>query len=209
MILGIFGRKKPFSGSEGRFFELLSRQCLKTVEGLEALWNFAENGTKENANLVRNIEREADELRRILIEELDSTFITPLDREDIYALSRAIDDVVDYANTTVDEMEIYEVKGDGHIKDMVNILRKAARELNDAVKILQDYPKISSEHAVKAKSYENQMERAYHLALADLFKGTDTVYMLKMREIYRHLSNAADRGDEAANIISSIVMKHT
>ena len=209
MILGIFGRKKPFAGSEGRFFELLSRQCLKTVEGLEALWNFAENGTKENANLVRNIEREADELRRILIEELDSTFITPLDREDIYALSRAIDDVVDYANTTVDEMEIYEVKGDEHIKDMINILRKAARELNDAVKILQDYPKISSEHAVKAKSYENQMERAYHLALADLFKGTDTVYMLKMREIYRHLSNAADRGDEAANIISSIVMKHT
>ncbi len=50
---------------------------------------------------------------------------------------------------------------------------------------------------------------AAHFALADLFKGTDTVYMLKMREIYRHLSNAADRGDEAANIISSIVMKHT
>lgn len=209
MVMGIFGRKKPFSGSEGRFFDILSRQSAKTVEGLEALWNFAENGTKENANQVRNIEREADELRRILIEELDSTFITPLDREDIYALSRAVDDVVDYANTTVDEMEIYDVKGDEHIRDMVNILRKAARELNDAVKILKDYPKIASEHAVKAKAYENQIEKAYHLALADLFKGTDTVYMLKMREIYRHLSNAADRGDEAANIISSIVMKHS
>jgi uncharacterized protein Yka (UPF0111/DUF47 family) len=202
-------RRKSFSSSESRFFEILARQSLKTVEGLEALWNFAQNGTKENANLVRNIEREADELRRILIEELDKTFITPLDREDIYALSRAIDDVVDYANTTVDEMEIYEVKGDHHIKEMVNILRKAARELNDAVKILKDYPKIASEHAVKAKTYENTMEKAYHLALADLFKESDTVYMLKMREIYRHLSNAADRGDEAANIISSIVMKHT
>ncbi len=207
--MGIFGRKKRFSGNEGRFFDLLARQSAKTLEGLEALWKFAENGTQENANLVRNIEREADELRRILIEELDSTFVTPLDREDIYALSRAIDDVVDYANTTVDEMEIYGVQGDQHIKDMVNILRKAARELNDAVKILKDYPKIASEHAVKAKAYENQMEKAYHLALADLFKGTDTIYMLKMREIYRHLSNAADRGDEAANIISSIVMKHT
>ena len=53
------------------------------------------------------------------------------------------------------------------------------------------------------------MEKAYHHALANLFKGSDTIYMLKMREIYRHLSNAADRGDEAANIISSIVMKHT
>ena len=150
------------------------RQSAKTVEGLEALWVFAENGNRENANLVRNIEREADELRRILIEELDRTFVTPIDREDIFALSRAIDDVVDYANTTVDEMEIYEVKGDAHIQEMVNILRKAARELNDAVKILKDYPKIASEHALKAKAYENTIEKAYHMALADLFKGSDT-----------------------------------
>jgi predicted phosphate transport protein (TIGR00153 family) len=209
MVFDFLRRKKAFSGSDDRFFEMLSHQSLKSIEALDALWNFAENGTKECANLVRNIEREADELRRILIQELDSTFITPIDREDIFALSRAIDDVVDYANTTVDEMEIYEVKGDVHIKEMVSTLRKAARELNDAVKILKDYPKIASEHAVKAKSYENQMEKAYHMALADLFKGTDTIYMLKMREIYRHLSNAADRGDEAANIISSIVMKHS
>jgi len=208
MVLGIF-KKRPFHGAESRFFDLLSRQSAKALEGLEALWNFVEDGTKENANVVRKIEREADELRRILVEELDRTFITPLDREDIYALSGAVDDVVDYANTTVDEMEIYEVKGDRHIKEMVNILRKTARELNDAVKILKDYPRIALEHAVKAKTYENTMEKAYHFALADLFKGTDTVYMLKMREIYRHLSNAADRGDQAANIISSIVMKHT
>src|SRR4030043_286186 len=152
MVFG-FKKRKPFPDSKSQFFQILSRQASKTLEGLEALWN--------------------------------------------------------YANTTVDEMEVYEVKGDEHIKEMVNILRKAARELNDAVKILKDYPKIALEHAVKAKSYENQMEKAYHLALADLFKGTDTVYMLKMREIYRHLSNAADRSDEAANIISSIVMKAT
>lgn len=209
MVFDFLRRRKPFSGSENRFFDLLSRQSEKAIEGLDALSNYAEDGSRENANLVRKIEREADELRRILIQELDQTFITPIDREDIYQLSRAIDDVVDYANTTVDEMEIYEVKGDAHIKEMVSILRKAARELNDAVKILKDYPKIASEHAVKAKAYENQMEKAYHKALAELFKRTDTVYMLKMREIYRHLSNAADRGDEAANIISSIVMKHT
>ena len=208
MVFGL-KKKKPFSGGADRFFDLLTRQSTKTLEGLEALWAYVESGTRDNANLVRNIEREADELRRILIEELDKTFVTPIDREDLFALSRTIDDVVDYANTTVDEMEIYEVKGDEHIKEMVNVLRKAARELNDAVKILKDYPKIASEHAVKAKAYENAMEKTYHIALAELFKGTDTVYMLKMREIYRHLSNAADRGDEAANIISSIVMKHT
>jgi len=207
--MAFWKKKKPFPGRDDRFFELLFRQSTKTVEGLEALFGFAEDGTREKANLVRNIEREADELRRILIEELDKTFVTPIDREDIFALSRAIDDVIDYANTTVDEMEIYGVKGDEHIQEMVNILRKAARELDEGVKILKDYPKIASEHAVKAKAYENTMEKAYHMALADLFKGSDTVFMLKMREIYRHLSNAADRGDEAANIIQSIVMKHS
>jgi predicted phosphate transport protein (TIGR00153 family) len=189
------------------FYKMLSDQASKTLEGIEALGRYVEGQNRENANRVKNIEREADELRRILVEELHHTFVTPMDREDIYALSRAIDDIVDYANSTVDEMEIYEVSSREDLREMVEILRKAAREINDAVKILETYPKIAMQHAVKAKSYENAMEKAYHTALADIFKETDTVYMLKMREIYRHLSNAADRSDEAANIICTIVMK--
>jgi predicted phosphate transport protein (TIGR00153 family) len=188
---------------------MLSNQASKTLEGIEALGAFAESPTQENAKRIKGIEREADELRRILVEELHQTFVTPMDREDIYALSRAIDDIVDYANTTVDEMEVYEVTPEEHLREMVDILRKAAREIDDAVKILETHPNIALEHAVKAKFYENTMEKAYHSALANLFKKTDTVYMLKMREIYRHLSNAADRSDEAANIICSIVMKAT
>ncbi|MEW6374344.1 MAG: DUF47 family protein [Thermodesulfobacteriota bacterium] len=194
---------------EINFYKMLSNQASKTLEGIEALGTFVENQTPENAGQVKNIEREADELRRVLVEELHKTFVSPMDREDIFSLSRAIDDIVDYANSTVDEMEIYEVSSEEHLREMVNILRKAAREISDAVKILETYPSIAMEHAVKAKFYENTMEKAYHTALASLFKKTDTVYMLKMREIYRHLSNAADRSDEAANIICSIVMKTT
>jgi uncharacterized protein len=194
---------------EKNFYKMLSDQASKTLEGIEALGEFVENQNQKNANRVKEIEKEADELRRVLVEELHKTFVVPMDREDIYALSRAIDDIVDYANSTVDEMEIYEVASDAHLREMVDILRKAALEISDAVKILEAYPNIAMEHAVKAKFYENTMEKAYHSALADLFKKTDTVYMLKMREIYRHLSNAADRSDEAANIICSIVMKAT
>jgi len=194
---------------EKNFYKMLSDQASKTLEGIEALGEFVENQNQKNANRVKKIEKEADELRRVLVEELHKTFVVPMDREDIYALSRAIDDIVDYANSTVDEMEIYEVASDAHLREMVDILRKAALEISDAVKILEAYPNIAMEHAVKAKFYENTMEKAYHSALADLFKKTDTVYMLKMREIYRHLSNAADRSDEAANIICSIVMKAT
>jgi len=188
---------------------MLSDQASKTLEGIEALEVFCANQNEENARQVKKIEREADELRRLLVEELHQTFVTPMDREDIYALSRAIDDIVDYANSTVEEMEIYGVSSEEHLREMVNILGKAAREISDAVKILESYPHVAVEHAVRTKSYENAMEKAYHAALADLFKKSDTVYMLKMREIYRHLSNAADRSDEAANIICSIVMKAT
>ena len=201
------GLKDRLFPKEKNFYKMLADQASKTLEGIEGLEVFVRNQNQETAQRVKEIEREADELRRILVEELHQTFVTPMDREDIFALSRAVDDIVDYANSTVDEMEIYEAASDDHLQEMVDILRKAAREINDAVTILETYPNIAMEHAVKAKSYENAMEKAYHSALANLFKKTDTVYMLKMREIYRHLSNAADRSDEAANIICSIVMK--
>ena len=92
---------------------------------------------------------------------------------------------------------------------MIDIMIQAYEELVNAIKYLKEYPNIANDHAVRAKKLENDMEQAYHRALADLFKGTDPIYMLKMREVYRHLSNCADRGDEAANIILSIVMKST
>lgn len=95
--------------------------------------------------------------------------MTPLDREDIFDLSRAIDDVMDYANSTVYEMEIYEVCADGHVREMVNILISAGRELDHAIKLLEEQPKIAVIHAVKAKAYENTMEGAYRLALSHLF----------------------------------------
>ncbi len=201
--------KERFFSRDKSFHKMLADQAAKTVEGIEALEKFTQNPDPENAKRVREIEQEADELRRVLVEELHQSLVTPIDREDIFALSRTVDDMVDYADTTVDEMEIYEVTPDRHLQEMVDILRKEAREVADSIRMLDVYPHIAMEHAVQAKFYENAMEKAYHSALADLFKRTDTIYMLKMREIYRHLSNAADRGDHAANIICNIVMKAT
>ena len=202
-------RKRLFSKEKNIFFDLMFRQSEKTLEGLQALANYMEDRSPENAKQVKKCEVEADDLRLMLIQELDKTFVTPLDREDIFKLSLAIDDVMDYANSTVYEMEIYEVSSDGHVKEMVNILISAGGEINQAINLLENRPKVAAVHALKAKAYENTMEGAYRLALSHLFRGDDPIFMLKMREIYRHLSNAADRGDEAANIISSIVMKHS
>ncbi len=198
-----FFKKKP------DFYALLSKQSEKVLEGIKALKGYAADQCGDCAQAVKNLEKEADEHRRIIIAELNRTFATPIDREDIFQLSRALDDVMDYADNTVIEMTAYELSADEHIRNMIDIMIQAYEELVNAIKYLKEYPNIANDHAVRAKKLENDMEQAYHQALADLFKGTDPIYMLKMREVYRHLSNCADRGDEAANIILSIVMKST
>ena len=202
-----------FHPRQSSFFKLLDEQADKTREGLAALEEYMHTGDPKDAKRVITIETEADELRRILIDELNRTFVTPIDREDIFALSRAIDDIIDYARSTVDEMAIFGVQPNPFLKRMVAILREAADEIYMSVKQFKARPNLASEHAARAKVLENQAEAVYREAIADLFKEPrsveDLVYLLKMREIYRHLSNAADRGDETANIISDIIIKMT
>ncbi len=96
---------------------------------------------------------------------------------------------------------------------IASLLRDAGFELLQAVDRLAEYPGVANEHAQRAKALENRVEDVYREALADLFHGAEdikhVVRMLKSREVYRHLSNAADRGDEAANIIADIIVKTT
>jgi predicted phosphate transport protein (TIGR00153 family) len=200
-----------FRGRQDRFLELLLDQSRLTLKGMELLSQDMGAQSPEIAEQIVFTEKEADEVRRILIDELLRTFVTPIDREDIFALSRDIDDVLDYADTTVDEMEILNVKPTEFMQRMATLLRDAAYEIHMGVERLDDHPGVASEHAQRAKALENRVEHVYREALADLFSGPQDIehvmQMLKMREVYRHLSNAADRGDEAANVIADIVVK--
>lgn len=195
------------------FIKLIHDQASLTLDGLEALVVYFENHDPEAAKLLKSKEKEADEARRILIDELNRTFVTPFDREDIFALSRAIDDVIDYAYSTVMELEVFEVQATPFMRRIASLLRDAAYELLQAVGRLENHPNVAGDHAQRAKALENRVEDIYRDALADLFKGANdlehVVLILKLREIYRHLSNAADRGDEAANVIADIVVKIT
>lgn len=191
------------------FYKLLSEQAQKVEEGMEALYAFGMNPTEEQGKKVNRIEEEADGLRRILIDELNHSFATPIDREDIYNLSRTIDDMCDYAKSTVEEMLLFQVGTNGHIKKMTETLYNASRDITAAVKLMKTHSQAANDHVVRAKKTENYMEHRYREALAELFKNPDVVTILKLREIYRHLSNAADKGDEAANIIGDILVKIT
>jgi len=207
------GIKDFFKPRQDKFLRLLIEHAAKTLEGLECLEEFMKKPSGKRADRIRMLEKEADEVRRILIDELNRTFVTPMDREDIFALSRAIDDVIDYANTTVEEMVLLEVEPNAFLQRMVSLLREACYEIHQAMLRLKDHPNVANDHAIRAKALENRVEHVYREAVADLFSGPEDIHhvmdMLKLRELYRHLSNCADRGDEAANVITDIVIKMT
>ncbi len=200
-----------FKKRTNKFIKLIHDQAALTLEGLDALKLYMNDKDPAAAELLMSKEKEADEARRILIYELNKSFITPFDREDIFALSRTIDDVIDYAYSTVNEMEILKVRPTPYLQRMAALLRDAAYELLMAVDRIEHHSGVASDHTQRAKALENRVEDVYREAIADLFKGVEdikhVVKMLKLREVYRHLSNAADRGDEAANVIADIVVK--
>jgi predicted phosphate transport protein (TIGR00153 family) len=207
------GLKGFFKPRQDKFLQSLIEQAEITLEGMAALEAHMKKGSENYAAAVTQAEKDADEVRRILIDDLNRTFVTPIDREDIFALSRAIDDVMDYAYTTVEEMQLFEVEPNDFLRRIVSLLHDAANEIHLAMLRLKENPGVASEHASRAKALENRVERVYREAVADLFSGPDDVHhvmeMLKLREIYRHLSNCADRGDAAANVIHDIVVKMT
>ena len=202
-----------FKRKENKFQKLIEQQAAHAYEGMKLLVKYLEEPSAKIAEELSLKEKEADEVRRILIDELNRTFVTPFDREDIFSLSRTIDDVVDYADTTVSEMSVLNVEPTPFMQRIASLLKDAAYEINHAVVRLPKHPKVAIDHAQRAKALENRVEGVYREAIADLFSGPEDVHhvveMLKMREVYRHLSNAADRGDEAANVIADIVVKKT
>lgn len=204
---------KLFSKRRNIFISLIHQQASLTLEGMDLVKDYFSNPDPKIASALTAKEKEADEARRILIDELNRTFVTPFDREDIFSLSRAIDDVMDYAYSTVNEMVIFKVEATPYMMRMATLLRDAAFELLQAVDRLEKNPRVASEHAQRAKALENRVEDVYREALADLFStAIDLEHMIlifKLREVYRHLSNAADRGDEAANLLADVVVKTT
>jgi predicted phosphate transport protein (TIGR00153 family) len=207
------GFREFFKPRQDKFLQSLIAQAEITLAGMVALESYMKKRSDKYAAAVTQAEKDADEVRRILIDDLNRTFVTPMDREDIFALSRAIDDVIDYAYSTVEEMQLFDVEPNDFLRRIVSLLHDAANEIHLAMLRLKENPGVASEHASRAKALENRVERVYREAVADLFSGPDDVHyvmeMLKLREIYRHLSNCADRGDTAANIIHDIVVKIT
>lgn len=194
-----------------KFISMLVGQAAKTAEGIRYLDSVIEHVDDETIEMLRAIAGESGELRRILIDELHRTFITPLDREDIFSLSHCYDDMVNYALTTMEEMHILGVDADEHIRRMVALVCEEAQELELAVQRLANNPRVAGDHARDVHERELAVERVYRNAIKQLFaRATDVPGLPALfyrREVYRHISNMSDRADSASNVFGMVVMK--
>ena len=205
-----------FDGSlkeESRFIAMLIGQAAKSVEAIHYLVHSLEHINLDTIKAVHTLAEEASELRRVLIDELHKTFITPLDREDIFNLSHCFEDMVTYALTTVEEMSILKVGADDYIRQMVQLVCEESEQLELAILRLAQNPRVALDHAHEVRKLERKVERLYRTAIKDLFaRATDAERLPGLfyrREVYRHISNMSDRADSAANVFGMVIMKLT
>ena len=198
----MFKRKKSLN-----FYSLLIQQVTVIRDAVAALCRYCQEPTQENGDFVKVKEKEADAIRRELVEDINRTFITPIDREDLFRLSSSADDLADYAWTTVKELRIYEIPPDEHVVTMSNTLLQMADGLLLCVQNLEkDHAKVYQE-ATRVKKLENTLNVQFHKSMTELFAGDDFRRILKYREIYSHLNHASDKGDASADILLDIIVK--
>jgi uncharacterized protein Yka (UPF0111/DUF47 family) len=157
--------------------------------------------------MVKAEEHAADTLKARNLRILNEAFSTPFDREDIYRAIAHVDHVVNYCKSTVNEMDLLQVRPDAHTLAMVKQLEEGARAIRDGFARLRRDPATAQEYADLGRKAERRIEKLYRAALVELFQGDDYLNMFKRREIYRHLSNAGDRLARAANTLHDIVVK--
>lgn len=208
------------------FYGLMNEQCDVLVEAMEALVEYMEDGSEEKALVVRQIEKRGDELKARNVDILNRAFATPMDREDIYRAIITLDMGMNYAKTTTRELEAMGLAPDKFMLEMAVEYKTAAQSLHQGFRKLTENPLQAEEDAKAALKCERNIEKIYRRALAELFNVDEMVKrleaaepgsraqamlkvvdMFKHREIYRHLSNGADRLAMAADRLHDIIVK--
>lgn len=189
------------------FFSLLAEQCIHVAHSTDLLVEFMESGNPEIGQLIRQDEHEADGIKVRNLHTLNEAFSTPIDREDIYRAIVDLDEIVNYCKTTVSEMDVLGVTPDKHCLEMAMHIKIGVDALAAGYAKLGSHPAEAAIDADAGRKAERKVEKSYRRAIADLFQGDDYINMFKRREIYRHLSNAADRMANCANTLHDIVVK--
>lgn len=201
-----------FLPKEDQYFALFSQMSEKIQEAADILVEMLQASDKEFdvlAKRIKSVEHECDELAHSVTTKLNKSFITPFDREDIYTLAHALDDVCDYIDASARSIVIYDIHGnDPYAQQLGEVIKKQVFEINGAVSFLKT-AKGMEQHLLNIQRLENDADEIYFNAMAALFKDSpDAVKIIKWKELYEMLENATDKCEYVGNIIESIVLKH-
>jgi predicted phosphate transport protein (TIGR00153 family) len=167
----------------------------------------------ERNELARDIlicEQDGDRITHDIIQRLNQTFVTPIDREDIYALASALDDVVDYTEEVADYLGLYKIEAPmSQAQDLAHVLHAAARQISEAMPRLRGFKDISH-YTVEINRLENDGDRITREAIASLFdNGIDPMVVIRWKDIFERLEEAIDATEHVANILEGIVIKNS
>jgi len=185
---------------------------VKTAENLQALvdtWGNIEGRVAE----ITELEHAGDTITHQIMAQLNRTFVTPFDREDITQLAHVLDDVTDFIHAAADAMFIYKVeRPTQRAKELADIIVQAASEVARAMPRLRRHGKELNqilEHCVEINRLENMADRVFRAAQAELFNDTtDIANIIKWREIYEYMESATDRCEDVADVLEGVALKH-
>jgi uncharacterized protein len=200
-----------FVPREREFFDLFEEAGTNIVRAADLLDQML-RAYPERAELARDIlicEQEGDRITHDIIRRLNETFVTPIDREDIYALASALDDVVDFAEEVADYLGLYKIEAPmEQAQRLAHVLFQAARQIAEALPRLRGFKDISH-YTVEINRLENDGDRITREAMASLFdNGIDPMVVIRWKDIYERLENAIDATEHVANIVEGIVIKN-
>lgn len=197
---------------EEQYFSLFKQMTSYIYDAARALvemLNEKDGNYARHAAGIKAIEHSCDELIHTVSTKLNSSFITPFDREDIFMLSNALDDIVDLIDDAARAFVMYNVgEGTAYARRFADVIQRMAVELHEAVSKLER-PAGIAPRLVEMHRLENEGDDIYHEAIGELFSGTpDPLAVLKWKEIYEKLEATVDRCESVANIIESVVIKN-
>jgi len=200
-----------FAPKEREFFDLFEEAGANIVRGAELLERMIAEWP-DNAELGRDVlvcEQEGDRITHDIIQRLNTTFVTPIDREDIYALASALDDIIDFIEETADFLSLYRIEAPmDKATELARILHQATRAVAGAIPRLRSFKDIRH-YTVEINRLENDGDRVLREALASLFeRGIDPMLVIRWKDIFERLEDGIDAAETVANILEGIVIKN-
>ena len=201
-----------FAPKEREFFDLFEEAGANIVRAAELLERMLDRWP-DHGELARDVvvcEQEGDRITHDIIQRLNQTFVTPIDREDIYALASALDDIVDFIEEVADFLGLYRIEAPmEQAQRMARVLHEAARQIAGAIPRLRSFRDIHH-YTVEVNRLENDGDRIMREALASLFeRGIDPMMVIRWKDIFERLEDAIDATETTANILEGIVIKNT